>query len=79
MATSFGIGVIKLNIEDPDSSEIIIPAKHKTNLDFETINKLAMNKDFKDFIETVKIDLTSKKVHKKEYDVVETIEKLKSK
>jgi hypothetical protein len=77
LATSFGIGVIQLNIEDPHSSEIIIPAKYKKNLDLETINKLAMNNDFKDFIETVKIDLTSKKIHKKEYDVVEEIENLK--
>lgn len=79
LATSFGIGVIELNVEDPDSSEIIIPAKYKQDLDFETINKLAMNNDFKEFLETVKIDLTSKKIHKKEYDLVENIEKLKSK
>lgn len=79
LATSFGIGVIELNIEDPDSSEIIIPAKYKQDLDFETINKLAMNSDFKDFIETVKIDLTSKKIHKKEYDLVENIDNLKLK
>lgn len=79
LATSFGIGVIELNLEDPDSSEIIIPAKYKQDLDFETINKLAMNSDFKEFIETVKIDLTSKKIHKKEYDLVENIDNLKSK
>lgn len=79
LATSFGIGVIELNVEDPDSSEIIIPAKYKQDLDFETINKLAMNSDFKEFLETVKIDLTSKKIHKKEYDLVENIENLNSK
>lgn len=78
LATSFGIGVIELNVEDPDSSEIIIPAKYKQDLDFETINKLAMNNDFKEFLETVKIDLTSKKIHKKEYDLVVNIENLKS-
>jgi hypothetical protein len=79
LATSFGIGVIELNVEDPDSSEIIIQAKYKKDLDFETINKLAMNSDFKEFLENVKIDLTSKKIHKKEYDLVEKIENLKSK
>ena len=76
LAASFGIGVIELDLDDPHSSDIIIPAKYKKNLDFETMNKLAMNNDFKDFIETVKIDLTSKKIHKKEYDVVEKIENL---
>lgn len=79
LSSSFGIGIIELNIEDPDSSEIIIPAKHKADLDFETINKLSMNSDFKDFLETIKIDLTSKKVHKKEYDSIETLENLKLK
>lgn len=79
LSTSFGIGVIELNIEDPHSSEILIPAKYKKNLDFEAINKLAMNSDFREFIETVKIDITSKKIHKKEYDLVENIENLKAK
>lgn len=79
LSASFGIGVIELNLEDPHSSEIIIPAKYKKNLDWETINKLTMNSDFKEFIDTVKIDLTSKKIHKKEYDVVEDLESLKSK
>jgi uncharacterized protein len=79
LSTSFGIGVIELNVEDPHSSEIVIPAKYKKNLDWEAIDKLAMNNDFKEFIETVKIDLTSKKIHKKEYDSVEEIESPKSK
>lgn len=64
LATSFGIGVFELNYDDPHSSEIIIPAKYKKNLDFEAINKLAMNNDFKEFIETVKIDLTRKFIEK---------------
>lgn len=70
LSSSFGIGVIKLNIEDPHSSEMLFLSKYKKNLDFETINKLTMNNDFKDFLETVKIDLTSKKIHNKEYDLV---------
>lgn len=78
LSASFGIGVIELDIEDIDSSDIIIPAKYRQNLDLETMNKLAMNNDFKDFLETVKIDLTSRKIHKKEYDVVESLENLLS-
>lgn len=79
LCTSFGIGVIELDLEDPHSSEITIPAKHKKNLDLETLNKLAMNSDFKDFLDTVKADLTSNKIHKKEYDTVEEVENLKLK
>jgi uncharacterized protein len=70
LSISFGIGVIKLNLEDPHSSEIIFPAKYREALDWETINKLTMNSDFKEFISTVKIDITSKKIHEKEYDQV---------
>jgi hypothetical protein len=77
LSTSFGIGVIKLNLEDPHSSEIVFPAKSREVLDWETINKLTMNSDFKEFISTVKIDITSKKIHKKEYDPVVDIETLK--
>jgi hypothetical protein len=79
LSTSFGIGVIKLNLEDPHSSEIIFPAKYREALDWETINKLTMNADFKEFISTVKIDITSRKIHKKEYDQVQDIEILKRK
>lgn len=79
LSTSFGIGVIQLNIEDPDSSEIVFPATFRENLDWETINKLAMNSDFKEFISTVKIDITSKKIHKKEYDTIYESDKLKLK
>lgn len=79
LSTSFGIGVIQLNIEDPYSSEIIFPAKYRENLDWETINKLAMNTDFREFISTVKIDVTSKKIHKKEYDTIYELDQLKIK
>ncbi|MBP9134751.1 MAG: hypothetical protein KBF75_12030 [Saprospiraceae bacterium] len=79
LSTSFGIGVIQINAEDPDSSEIIFPATNRENLDWETINKLTMNSDFKEFISTVKIDITSKKIHKKEYDTISAPEKLKMK
>lgn len=76
LCLSFGIGVIELNIEDPHSSDVIIPARHKKDLDFETINKLAMNNDFKEFLETVKIDYTNGKIHNKEYDKVFELEEL---
>jgi len=79
LSTSFGIGVIQLNIDDPDASEIIFPATTRENLDWETINKLTMNADFKEFISTVKIDITSKKIHKKEYDTIQETNKLKIK
>lgn len=38
-----------------------------------------MNTDFKEFISTVKIDITSRKIHKKEYDPIQDLETLKLK
>jgi len=42
------------------------------------VQKLTMNPDFKEFITTVKIDITSKRVHTKEYDEVLDVESLKT-
>lgn len=77
LSTSFGIGVIELSIEDPHSTKILLPAKYRDTLDWETINKLTMNNDFKEFLSRVKIDISSKKIHKKEYDPILEIEELK--
>ena len=61
LSTAFGIGVIKLDIDDPDASEITFLAKHKGDLDWDTINKLANdNPDFSKFLKRIKIDLSSK-------------------
>lgn len=70
LSASFGIGVIQLDIGDPDSSEILLPAKSKDNLDWETINKLTMNPDFKSFLKRIKNDLQSSEVRKEQYDKV---------
>jgi len=77
LSTSFGIGVIKLNLDDPQASEIILAAKYRESLDWETINKLTMNTDFKEFLTRVKIDISSKKIHFKEYDQVLDIKDLR--
>ncbi len=70
LSSSFGIGVIKLDIEEPISSEIILPAKTRDNLDWETINKLTLNKDFKDFLKRIKNDLQSNEIRKEKYDKI---------
>ena len=76
LSTSFGIGIIKIEIDDPDSSEILFPAKNKNNLDWDTINKLTMNSDFKEFIKRLKNDLVSKEIRKEKFDKVLTKEGL---
>ena len=69
MASSFGIGIIHLDPTDIDSSTILYPARSRESLDWETINKLCeQNTDFEKFLQDVKIDFESKRIHKAEYD-----------
>ena len=71
LAASFGIGIVHLDLDDIDSSSVLYPARVKTALDWETINKLCeQNNDFGRFIQDVKIDFESKRVHRSEYDEV---------
>ena len=47
-----------------------MPATTRENLDWETINKLTINKDFKEFLKRIKIDLTSNEIRKEKYDKI---------
>jgi hypothetical protein len=76
LSTSFGIGVIRLNVGEPNSSETIFPARTKEYLDWDTINKLTMNPDFREFLKRVKTDISSKEVRKEKYDKVFDAEEL---
>jgi hypothetical protein len=71
LSTSFGIGVIRIDIEDPDSTEIILPARHKSSVEWETVNKLAtVNPDFRDFLRRIRIDITGREIRREMYDQV---------
>ena len=53
LASSFGIGIIHLDPEDIDGSNILYPARFRPSLDWETINKLCeQNLDFEKFCRT---------------------------
>lgn len=71
MNNAFGIGIIKLNAENINESEILIPAKKK-ELDWDTIEiLLKKNDNFKKFIEIVKGDITLGRIaNKNNYDSV---------
>lgn len=69
LASSFGIGIIHMDPTDIDGSRILYPARFRESLDWETINKLCeQNSDFEKFLQDVKIDFESKRVHRSEYD-----------
>jgi hypothetical protein len=71
LAASFGIGIVHLDLADIDSSSVLYPARIRGTLDWETINKLCdQNPDFEKFVEDVKIDFESKRIHRAEYDEV---------
>lgn len=71
LSVSFGIGIIVLSLENVSDSSVVFQAKVKKDLDWETMNKLSgQNEDFRRFIQSVKIDVTSRKIHKSEYDAV---------
>ena len=71
LASSFGIGIIHLQLADLSESRVVYPARAKNSLDWETINKLCeQNDDFQKFLQSVKIDVTARKIHRAEYDEV---------
>ncbi len=73
LASSFGIGIIQIDIDDTSESRVVYPARIKSTLDWETINKLCeQNDDFQKFLQSVKIDVTARKIHRAEYDSVIT-------
>lgn len=76
LSSSFGIGIIELSIDDPDSSRVLYPARQKEYLDWENINKLTLNQDFVEFLGRVKRDLSSKEIRKERYDAILTSEVL---
>lgn len=77
LSSSFGIGVILLSTTDPDSSEVLFPARTKEYIDWTMVNKLsAMNSDFNAFLERVRKDIQTKEVRKESYDSILTSDEL---
>jgi hypothetical protein len=50
-----GIGLIKLDAENPSESQILIPAKERGEVAWDTVNRLANeNKDFLEYVKLIK-------------------------
>lgn len=74
---SFGIGVIQIPVDDPDSSEILFPARERESVDWDALNKLAaMNKDVEDLLVRIKNDLQTQEVIQEKYDPLRTGQEL---
>ncbi len=77
LSNSFGIGVIRLDVHNPDDSRILIPAKEREFVDIDTMNCLAqVNRNFREFLKRIRIDLSSREIRKELYDRVLTSEEL---
>lgn len=77
LSNSFGIGVIEIDLNDPDSTAVLYEGKEH-ELDWDAINKLCeINVDFEEFLRRVQTDLSSNEVRVEKYDLIETAEKLK--
>ena len=77
LSGSFGIGVIELNLEDPESSRVLFPAKGKDTIDWDGTNKLAKeNPDFRQFLADVSIDISHAHAHPSEFDRVLSLDEL---
>lgn len=64
-----GIGVIVLNVHELSESEILLPAKRKTETDWQSANRIVeQNSDFARFIEYVAIYYQSGKVIKENWN-----------
>ncbi len=77
LSQSFGIGVIEIDLDDPDATATLYPSRER-ELDWESINKLCdINPDFQEFVLRVKTDLNSNEVRVEKYDAIGSAEKLK--
>lgn len=66
-----GIGVILLNPENPSESEMILPARSRTDVDWESTNRILIeNEDFRDYIELVSTYYQTGRIRAKDWNKV---------
>ena len=65
-----GIGLIRLDTENPSDSEIMIPARERSDVDWNTCSRLAdENKDFLEYIRLIRQFYQTGDLHKKFWDI----------
>jgi hypothetical protein len=67
--SGYGIGVIHLNIDEPEKSEVIVSARERDIVDINFMNYLSnINKDFYNFIKISKKIVNNKKIEDNFFD-----------
>lgn len=65
-----GIGLIRLDIENPADSDILIPARERDNVDWNTCSRLAVeNKDFLEYIRLIRQFYQTGDIKKVDWDI----------
>ena len=55
LSAAHGIGLIRLDVENPSESEVLIPARERAAVDWDMVNRLAKeNRDFKGFVKRIR-------------------------
>lgn len=64
-----GIGIMLLNPENPSESDILLPARRKQNVDWQSVNRIVIeNPDFKNFIDLVSMYYQTGLIRPKEWN-----------
>jgi len=73
---SFGIGVILLNVDNVNESEILLQSSFNEYLDYGSIHKLSENADFKAFIDRVSKDINNEEATVEKYEQIKDRDEL---
>jgi uncharacterized protein len=77
LSGSFGIGVIEMDLANPQDSQVLFPARSKEVIDWDGANKLAKeNPDFRKFLTDVRIDISHAVAHETAFDPVPSLDEL---
>jgi len=72
LSSLHGIGFILLDAENPSESEIMMPAKERAKIDWDTANRLTEeNKDFLDYIKLIRQFYQTGEIRQADWEIVE--------
>lgn len=70
LASLHGIGFMRLDVENPSESQIMIPAKERFEVDWDTANRLTEeNKDFLEFIKLIRQFYQTGEIRQSDWDM----------
>jgi len=79
LSSLFGIGIINIDVDEPQNTEILYNATYRPQLDWETINKLCeINSDYADFVNAIIVILTDKSKRLNKASITQYFDKIYS-